>query len=48
MCMPVCFKIIHIFVKNDKFRMMCVEKYDASAEGARQKILEMLIDHCNL
>ena len=27
---------VEIFVKKGKFRMKCFEKYDASAEGARQ------------
>ena len=33
---------------NGKFRMKCVEKYDASAKGASQKFWDMLIDHRNL
>ena len=41
MCMPLCFKW-EIFVKNGKFRMKCVEKYDA------QDFLDELIDHRNL
>ena len=39
---------IAIFVKNRKFRMKCVDKYDASAEDASRKLLDMLIDHRNL
>ena len=44
----ICFKLPIFVKKNDKFRVMCFEIYDASTEGARQKILEMLIDHRNL
>ena len=40
MCMPV-----YVY---GKFRMKCVDKYDASAEVANRKFLDMLIDHCNL
>ena len=39
---------IAIFCENGKFRMKCVEKYDASAKGASRKFLDMLIDHQNL
>ena len=41
------FEITNI-CENGKFRMKCVEKYDASAEVANRKFLDMLIDHCNL
>ena len=34
----ICFKY-QIFVKNGKFRMKCVEKHDARAEGTSHKIL---------
>ena len=34
--------------ENGKVRMKCVEKYDASAEGATRKFLDMLIDHRNM
>ena len=34
--------------KNGKFRMKYVEKYDASAKGANQKFLDILIGHRNL
>ena len=36
------------FCENGKFRMKCVEKYDAGAKGASQNFLDMLIDHQNL
>ena len=40
---------IAIFVKNCKFRMNCVEKYDASVfNWCDPKMLDMQIDHCNL
>ena len=37
-----------VFVKNGKFRMKCVEKYDVSVNGARPKFLDMLFDPPNL
>ena len=43
----ICFKW-HFFVKNDKFRMKCVKKYNASTEGTSRKFLDMIIDHRNL
>ena len=36
------------FNEKGKFRMKCVGKYDASAEGTNWKILDLLIDHRNL
>ena len=36
------------FNEKGKFRMKCVGKYVASAEGASWKILDLLIDHRNL
>ena len=36
------------FCENGKIRIKCVEKIDASAEGASQNFLDMLIDHSNL
>ena len=36
------------FNEKGKFRMKCVGKYDASAECASWKILDLLIDHRNL
>ena len=39
---------LQIFVKNGKFSMKCVEKYDTSDEGVSRKFLDMLIDHRNL
>ena len=36
------------FCENSKFRMKCVEKYDARAEGASRTFLDMFIDHRNL
>ena len=36
------------FCENGNFRMKCVEKYDASAKGASQKFLNILIDLRNL
>ena len=36
------------FLKNSKFRMKFVEKYDTSAEGASQNFGICLIDHANL
>ena len=38
----ICFKY-QIFVKNGKFRMKCVEKYDASTEGVSKTFLNMLL-----
>ena len=43
----ICF-IEQIFVENDKFRMKCVNKCDASTEGVSWKFLYLLIDHRNL
>ena len=43
----ICFKW-QIIVKTTKFRVKCVERYDASAEDASLKFLDMLIDHRNL
>ena len=42
MCMTV------YVLKNDQFRMKCVNKYDVSTEGASRKKNYLLIDHCNL
>ena len=36
------------FCENSKFRMKCVEKYDASVKCASRKFLDMLIDHRNI
>ena len=46
--MPVYVFIEQIFVKNGKFRMKCVNKYEASAKGVSRNIFYLLIDHCNL
>ena len=42
----ICFKK-QIFVKNGKFRIKCVEKYDVNAKGVSGKVLDMLIDYRN-
>ena len=47
MCMPV-YVSNSKFCENGKFRMKCVEKYDATAKGASRKFLDILIDHRNL
>ena len=39
---------IAFFVWNGKFSMKCIEKFDVSAKGVSRKILDMLIDHCNV
>ena len=39
---------IAIVLKKGKFRMKCVEKYNAHAKGTIQIFLDMLIDHHNL
>ena len=36
------------FCESGKFSIKCVEKYDASAEGARRNFLVKLIDPHNL
>ena len=46
--MPVYISHSTFFVKNDKFRIKCIDKYDASAKGASRKFLDMLNDHRNL
>ena len=40
--------MFQIFVNKGKFRMKCIEKYDASAKGASRQFLDMPIDHHNL
>ena len=35
---------IAIFVENGQFETKCLKKYDASAEDASRKFLDMLID----
>ena len=39
---------IEVLMKKGQSRMKCVEKYDASDEGASWKFLDMLIDRRNL
>ena len=40
---------IAFFLKNSKFGMKCIEKYDASAKAVSRKLfLDVLINHRNL
>ena len=48
MCMPVHVSNSKFFCENGKITMKCVEYFDASAEGASQFFLNILIDHRNL
>ena len=41
------FQIANLCEKS-KFRMKCVEKYDATAKTRTENVLDMLIDHRNL
>ena len=43
----IMFQIANLCVQG-KFRMKCIEKYDASVEDASGKFLDIPIDHRNL